>query len=146
MKRELLGKTCDEMEQGMRQVNGQTCQLYSSHWKLQKTMSCWQQSKWLKIKPVQRRRFRCRPDRLQVYIKKSIVHFRKPRSENGRITCVPPNAPESSDRAHLILFEDNEAVIKMIIKAAAHTCFMHLESIVLIYIGFWENQFEQSSW
>ena len=38
------------------------------------------------------------------------------KSTQESIDYVPPNVPESSDRAHLMMFEDTEAVIKMIIK------------------------------
>ena len=47
----------------------------------------------------------------------------KPKTFNSTqesIDCVLPNALESSDRAHLILLENNDAVIKMIDNHCSH--------------------------
>ena len=40
------------------------------------------------------------------------------------IDCVTPHATPFHDRAHLFVFTENEAVIKMIVRGKTHTCVM----------------------
>ena len=78
MNRESFGKTCDDMEQSMRQTMSKTNQLCSPYLKLLTMLSCWKHSKRMQMKPFSGCRFRWRLDRVQVYVRRSIVHVRKP--------------------------------------------------------------------
>ena len=75
--RELLVKTCDEMEQGMPQAISQTSQLFSSHRKLQTILSCSQQSKRVQIRRMSRCRLCWRLVRLKINVRWCVVHIRK---------------------------------------------------------------------
>ena len=78
MARELYGKTCDEMEQSVRQAIGNTNQLYSLSWKLQTILSCWEQRKQMQFGAFAGCRLRWRSGRLQVDVRTSIECSRKP--------------------------------------------------------------------
>ena len=130
----------------------------SSHCNLQTILSRWEQSKWLQIRLVPRRRFRWILDRL------FIEHFREPNfsanfiaknricsnifrrwSESAMIICVdfvgscdwssgnPSSAQQGQQSCSFVFSKDKyEAVIRMISRAAVRTCVMLLERIVLI--------------
>ena len=78
MDRELFGKTSDEVEQGMRQAIIQTDQPHSSNWKLQTISSYFGNTASDCKLGLFQDAISLETDRLQGYIKISIVQCRKP--------------------------------------------------------------------
>ena len=73
-----IGKVRDAMEQGTPQAIGTVNQQESPYWTLQTMLSCGTQSERMQIRLFPGGRFHWKLGRLQVYVRRSIVHFRKP--------------------------------------------------------------------
>ena len=64
--------------------------------------------------------FENHPEKHQEYVKlvsKTSQAMRQKATTGSSIDLLSPNVPAPSDFAHLIVMEDNDAVIKMLIKA-----------------------------